>query len=97
MDFVHVRSSVSQPCLTDAVIVILNGLLSYEHPSNGRGFVAAMTKSRTHCEVCAAFCGLAGVTVPRCPMPQAGSARGTGTGPRPFSAQTASGFLRCAG
>ena len=34
MDKIHVRFSVSQPCLTDAVIVILNGLLSYEHPSN---------------------------------------------------------------
>ena len=33
MDKIHVRFSVSQPCLTDAVIVILNGLLSYEHPS----------------------------------------------------------------
>lgn len=37
MDKIHVRLSVSQPCLTDAVIVILNGLLSYEHPANGRG------------------------------------------------------------
>lgn len=33
MDKIHVRLSVSQPCLTDAVIVILNGLLSCEHPS----------------------------------------------------------------
>lgn len=33
MDKIHVRFSISQPCLTDAVIVILNGLLSYEHPS----------------------------------------------------------------
>ena len=39
MDFVHVRFSVSQPCLTDAVIVILNGLLSYEHPSNRTGVI----------------------------------------------------------
>lgn len=37
MDKIHVRFSVSQPCLTDAVIVILNGLLSYEHPSNPGG------------------------------------------------------------
>lgn len=37
MDKIHVRFSISQPCLTDAVIVILNGLLSYEHPSNARG------------------------------------------------------------
>lgn len=37
MDKIHVRFSISQPCLTDAVIVILNGLLSYEHPSNRRG------------------------------------------------------------
>lgn len=37
MDKIHVRFSVSQPCLTDAVIVILNGLLSYEHPSKGAG------------------------------------------------------------
>lgn len=36
MDKIHVRFSISQPCLTDAVIVILNGLLSYEHPSNAQ-------------------------------------------------------------
>lgn len=39
MDKIHVRFSISQPCLTDAVIVILNGLLSYEHPSKKREFL----------------------------------------------------------
>lgn len=42
MDKIHVRFSVSQPCLTDAVIVILNGLLSYEHPSKKRGLFFCM-------------------------------------------------------
>lgn len=34
----HVQHvSFTQSRLTDAVSVILNGLLSYEHPPNGRG------------------------------------------------------------
>ena len=44
MDKIHVRFSVSQPCLTDAVIVILNGLLSYEHPSIAGGFILSVEK-----------------------------------------------------
>lgn len=36
----HVQHiSFTQSRLTDAVSVILSELLSYEHPSNGRGFV----------------------------------------------------------
>ena len=36
----HVQHiSFTQPRLTDAVSVILRELLSYEHPSNGRGFL----------------------------------------------------------
>ena len=37
VDFNHVQHiSFTQSRLTDAVSVILNGLLSYEHPPNGR-------------------------------------------------------------
>ena len=40
VDFNHVqRISFTQSRLTDAVSVILNGLLSYEHPPNVRGFL----------------------------------------------------------
>ena len=39
VDFNHVQHiSFTQSRLTDAVSVILNGLLSYEHPPNVRGF-----------------------------------------------------------
>ena len=31
------HTSFTQSCLTDAVSVILNGLLSYEHPPKGLG------------------------------------------------------------
>lgn len=38
VDFNHVQHiSFTQSCLTDAVSVILSGLLSYEHPPNGGG------------------------------------------------------------
>lgn len=38
VDFNHVQHiSFTQSRLTDAVSVILSELLSYEHPSNGRG------------------------------------------------------------
>ena len=40
VDFNHVQHiSFTQSCLTDAVSVILSGLLSYEHPPNGRGLL----------------------------------------------------------
>ena len=39
VDFNHVQHiSFTQSHLTDAVSVILNGVLSYEHPPNGGGF-----------------------------------------------------------
>ncbi len=39
VDFNHVQHiSFTQSHLTDAVSVILNGLLSYEHPPNAGGF-----------------------------------------------------------
>ena len=41
----HVQHiSFTQPRLTDAVSVILRELLSYEHPSNGRGPAAALRR-----------------------------------------------------
>lgn len=41
VDFNHVRHiSFTQSRLTDAVSVILSELLSYEHPSIGRGLFA---------------------------------------------------------
>lgn len=44
VDFNHVQHiSFTQSRLTDAVSVILNGLLSYEHPPNGTGlFLCAL-------------------------------------------------------
>ena len=42
VDFNHVQHiSFTQSRLTDAVSVILNGLLSYEHPPNGLGIIVS--------------------------------------------------------
>lgn len=46
----HVQHiSFTQSRLTDAVSVILSELLSYEHPSNGRGAFAGGLSSRAGC------------------------------------------------
>lgn len=45
----HVQHiSFTQSRLTDAVSVILSELLSYEHPSKGRGFTARSGKRHHH-------------------------------------------------